>query len=448
MNSDLLNKFDKAFNLISSLNMSFINIRFLKIIYVKIQDSNQISYKFKRITALILKWVKKVEHDKARVLILTGSYGEGHYQVARAIEEAIKWKNLDLEPMIIDITSRKYPFINNISRRIFIEGITKFPSFYNYLYTKTREPNHFSSFIKVIGRAGVWSILELINDLQPSIVISTFPFAAGIMSYLKEQKLTRVPTLTIITDYTVHSIWIYPYTDQYIVGSNVVRHGLIQCGVKGELIKVTGIPIHPKFSNDYKKEELKLKYGLKHNLPTVLIMGGGCGLIGEHNKILNSLEECPFNLQVIIICGRNKKIKKSLENSLVYSKHHVIVMGFVDCIDELMAICDGMITKAGGITISEGLALNIPILLYKPLGGQEQDNTKFLVDSNIGTLVEDVHDLSNKIIALLKKRYQHQFKQRDLFITNRQKNSAFYAVNIIQSLILSDNHHFYKISAK
>lgn len=76
MNSDLLNKFDKAFNLISSLNMSFINIRFLKIIYVKIQDSNQISYKFKRITALILKWVKKVEHDhrfiKKRILPMLG----------------------------------------------------------------------------------------------------------------------------------------------------------------------------------------------------------------------------------------------------------------------------------------------------------------------------------------------------------------------------------------
>ncbi|MBT2281623.1 1,2-diacylglycerol 3-glucosyltransferase, partial [Priestia megaterium] len=372
----------------------------------------------------------------------------GHYQTARAIAEAIRLKKLDLEPLIVDITDYKHRLVNNISRRIFIEGVTKFPAFYDYLYKKSRNPNHLSSFLKLAGRTGIWSVLELINKFRPSIVISTFPFAAGIMSHLKKHHLTSVPTLTIITDYTVHSIWIYPYTDQYIVGSDIVRNGLVECGVKEECIKVTGIPIHPKFSKHYKKEELKLKYGLKHNLPTVLIMGGGYGLIGSHNKILTSLEECPFELQVIIICGHNKRIKKSLENSLPYSKHRIIAMGFVDCIDELMAICDGMITKAGGITISEGLALNIPILLYKPLGGQEKDNTKFLVDSNIGILIEGVHDLSNKIIGLLKQRYEYQLKQEDLSIINRQKNSAFHAVNIIHSLVLSNNHRFYKVPLK
>lgn len=106
------------------------------------------------------------------------------------------------------------------------------PSFYDYLYKKSRKPNHFSSFLKIIGRTGVWGVLELINTLRPSIVISTFPFAAGIMSYLKKLHLTSVPTLTIITDFTVHSIWIYPYTDQYIVGSDIVRNGLIKYGVK------------------------------------------------------------------------------------------------------------------------------------------------------------------------------------------------------------------------
>ncbi|MDD9783712.1 glycosyltransferase [Priestia megaterium] len=389
-----------------------------------------------------------MNHQKSKVLILTASYGAGHFQTARALKETIKLKKLDLEPLIVDITDYKHRLVHNISRRIFIEGVTKLPAFYDYLYKKSRDPNHFSSFLKIAGRTGLWSVLELINEFRPSIVISTFPFAAGIMSYLKKHQLTSVPTLTIITDYTVHSIWIYPYTDQYIVESDIVQKGLIKYGVKEECIKVTGIPIHPKFSKPYKKKELKLKYGLKHHVPTILIMGGGCGLISSHNKILTSLEECPFELQVIIICGHNKRIKKSLENSLVYSKHHIKIMGFVDCIDELMAICDGMITKAGGITISEGLALDIPILLYKPLGGQEKDNTKFLIDSNIGTLIEDVHDLSNKIIELLKQRYKYQFKQGNLSITNRQKNSAFHAVNIIQSLILSNNRYFYKVPLK
>jgi processive 1,2-diacylglycerol beta-glucosyltransferase len=380
-------------------------------------------------------------NQKLKVLILTGSYGEGHYQVARAIEEAIKLMKPDLEPVIVDITSYKYHFVNNISRRIFIKGITEFPSFYNYLYTQSREANHFSSFLKVVGRTGVWSILELINKLQQGIVISTFPFDAGMMSYLKEHNLTNVPTVTIITDYTVHSMWIYPYTDHYIVGSYNVSCGLNQLGVNDELIKVTGIPIHPKFSNSHPKDKIKQKHGLKHNIPTMLIMGGGYGLIGGPDKMVHSLEECPFELQIIIICGHNRKIKKSLESSLKYSKHHIRIMGFVNYIDELMAVCDVMVTKAGGITISEGLALNILILLYQPLGGQEQDNTKFLVETNAGALVKDASDLKAKIIRLLGDGYPIYINQRSSFVTKHQKNSAFHAVNVIQSLILNNNPH-------
>ncbi|PFK67538.1 1,2-diacylglycerol 3-glucosyltransferase [Priestia megaterium] len=380
-------------------------------------------------------------NQKLKALILTGSYGEGHYQVAHAIEEAIKLKKLNLEPIIVDITSYRYAFVSNISRRIFIKGVTEFPSFYNYLYTKSREANYFSAFLKVVGRTGVSSILELVNKLQPGIVISTFPFAAGMMSYLKKRNLTNIPTVTIITDYTVHSMWIYPYTDQYIVGTYNVSSGLNQRGVNDELIKVTGIPIHPKFSNFHPKDKIKQKYGLKHNIPTMLIMGGGYGLIGGLDQMIHSLEECPFELQIIIICGHNRKIKKSLESSLKYSKHHIRIMGFVTYIDELMAICDVMVTKAGGITITEGLALNIPILLYQPLGGQEQDNTKFLVETNAGVLVKDASDLKANIVRLLGDGYPIHINQRNSFVTKQQKHSAFHAVNVIQSLILNNTPH-------
>ncbi|MCP1452384.1 hypothetical protein [Priestia megaterium] len=87
-----------------------------------------------------------MDHQKSKILILTGSYGAGHYQTARTIEAAIRLKKFDLEPLIVDITDYKHRLVNNISRRIFVEGVTKFPTFYGYLYKKSRNPNHFSSF--------------------------------------------------------------------------------------------------------------------------------------------------------------------------------------------------------------------------------------------------------------------------------------------------------------
>ena len=146
-------------------------------------------------------------------------------------------------------------------------------------------------------------MLKLLQEVQPTVVVSTFPFAAGVMSKLKGCGLTHIPSVTIITDYTDHSYWIHPYTDQYIVGSSLVRHALNRQGIADSKIADTGIPIKSKFFEHHSRKDLSVKYGLDFDLPTIMVMGGGHGMIRDGLSTFRELDSLPHPIQLIIVCG-------------------------------------------------------------------------------------------------------------------------------------------------
>ena len=105
------------------------------------------------------------------------------------------------------------------------------------------------------------------------------------MSYLKCNGLTTVPTVTVMTDYTDHSYWIHPGTDHYLVGAEHVKQSLLRYRIPEQRIMVTGIPIRMPFTQTYDRNELRDKHGLHRDMPTVLVMGGGHGLIGKSVQV-------------------------------------------------------------------------------------------------------------------------------------------------------------------
>jgi processive 1,2-diacylglycerol beta-glucosyltransferase len=368
--------------------------------------------------------------EKDKILILSATFGEGHKQVANAISEAVDFSLPDVEPVILDIMHWLHPYLYPVSNYFYKKVIKKFPQVYSYLYRKTRESSPFSDKLNALFSLGMGSMLEILERINPKVVVSTYPFAAGIMSKLKEQGLINVPIVTIITDYTDHSYWIHPYTDQYVVGSEEVKDRLISLGVERYKIKCTGIPIRQKFIQTQSREILALQYGLNSNTFTILVMGGGEGFIGKGLSTFHAFESLSTPIQFIIICGRNKKLQKKLEEELRNSKHKVLLMGFCENVNELMALSDLMISKPGGVTTSEALAMELPLLIYNPLPGQEEDNADYLVKSGLAILAENELDLIDKIhhmihdsIPLLSMKLRTKLYQT--------KTSSFDALDVI-----------------
>jgi processive 1,2-diacylglycerol beta-glucosyltransferase len=329
-----------------------------------------------------------------RIVILTGNYGDGHRQAAHAVRKYLEDRKPNAEVMVVDFMELAHPLTHHVSRYVFIEGLKRFPSVYGYIFNKTREANSWSSLLKKTNRLGAARLLKFLEEVRPTLVVSTFPNAAGAVESLKAYGLTRVPTMTVITDLTVHSLWVYPDTDKYIVGSEDVRDRLIARGVPRYRIDVTGIPVRQEFLKQYDREALSRKHGLSSKLATALIMGGGCGLFGgdlvKQMQLLESLEQ---EMQFIVVCGSNERLRQQLLDYSQKSKHRFIVTGYIDYVHEMMAVADLIVTKPGGLTISEAMAMKLPMLLCKPLPGQEEDNARFLMQAGVGMRVEAINEL-------------------------------------------------------
>lgn len=381
-------------------------------------------------------------NNKERILLLAGHYGEGHMQAASAIKAEMTRENLNVDVTMVDPSVLTHPLFDSVSRHFFIGGMKRFPSVYNFLYQKTRNQNVMSAILKRINRMGIGRLLKLLYSLQPTIIVCTCPIASGMISILKKYHFITVPTITVITDHTVHSYWVNPHVDTYIVGSDDVKRGLKQMGVNDARIVVTGIPVDPKFSQEYNRSALKLKYGMDRHLPTVLVTGGGFGMIGGDFPILKVFEKIPFDIQLIIVCGHNQRLYHRMKEERHDSKHHVLVTGYIDYLDELMAISDMMITKAGGMTLSEAITMNLPMLLYKSLGGQEQDNTEFLLKTKTALLATDMDDLYRKVIGMLTDLDLLKKLQNNA-IETQQKQASFDAVQVIlETLSSKTDLHF------
>ncbi|MFC4617689.1 glycosyltransferase [Camelliibacillus cellulosilyticus] len=338
---------------------------------------------------------------KKTVLILTGQYGEGHKQAAFALQKAVEQYDSAVRTVILDPAAYAHPTVEKMLRHLFIGGVKRFPTLYHYIYQKTRGNNPASALLKINNYLGLNKLLKKIDELNPAVIVSTCPVASGMISILKKNEAIDQPLVTVITDYSAHNYWVYPGTDVYLVGSAKVKKDLQRMDIADANIIPTGIPIDAKFTKAYQRDELLDKHALEKDMPTVLISGGGYGLIGKGASIISMLEAMPFKMQVMIVCGYNRKMYEQLKEEIHTSKHRILLKGYVDHIEELMAVSDLMITKAGGLTITEAMAMNIPMVLFPAIGGQEFDNTQFVLEMQAALLADDAQDLCRKTAQLM-----------------------------------------------
>ena len=209
--------------------------------------------------------------------------------------------------------------------------------------------------------------------------------------------------ITVITDYTVHSHWVHQGVDGYIVACTEVSESLVSWGIKAQRIHVTGIPVSPKFEGEMDPGQINLKLGLKSDLPTFLVMGGSYGVLKSAKRICKKLADSLVPVQTIIVCGKNKKLYLSLKEVIEQGRNLMIRFEFVDNVEELMTVSDLIITKAGGLTVSEALTKHLPLVIYKPIPGQEEENAHFVQRIGAGCVAGNEEELG----CLLKRFLRH-----------------------------------------
>ncbi len=334
-----------------------------------------------------------------KLLILYVSVGTGHMKAAEALKESIEKQFDGWSVDILDALKYINPIIDKIVVSSYLGALRRSPKLYSKLYTAsgTGTSTGIYDISKAFNKLLSYRLKKLIKDYEPSAIVCTHPFPMQMLSSLKERKQLSVPSIAILTDYVVHSLWLDSGMDAFIVASEMMKSEMINLGVPSNIIFPYGIPVSPKFQNQANRESLLNELGLDNKF-TVLVMGGGMGF-GNMENTINSLLNCDLDIQIIAVTGTNKKLKYQLEQSSKNSNKNVLIFSYTDRINELMDISDLLITKPGGMTVSEALVKGLPIFIISPIPGQEEGNASFLIRSGVASRV----DSSSQLIEVLSR---------------------------------------------
>lgn len=340
--------------------------------------------------------------EQLSVLIFSASFGAGHVRAAEAIIEALCDKEPNVKITHLDFGAFLSKTFNFMIKNTYIEVIKHTPKLWGKFYRCTSKIPPDSIFQRFLNGLGKEEFVKFIQALQPDLVICTYPTVAGVLAQKRLKGILNVPLVTIVTDYAVHSQWIHPGVDHYIVGCEMVKKGLEARGINPKSIRVTGIPVSPKFELKLNRQRILKKLCLNPELPTVMVMGGAYGVLGGAKWICEVLSKTAIPVQSIVVCGHDEKLYKALDPIVEECKNPIVRFGFVRNVEELMSAADMIITKAGGLTVSEALTKRLPLVIFKPIPGQEEENAKYLEGIGAGRTAKSEVDLEKIIYDLLE----------------------------------------------
>lgn len=281
---------------------------------------------------------------------------------------------------------------------------------------------------------------NLIKEKNPDLVISTHPFSSQMVSYLRRKGKIDCKLATILTDFAPHDQWLigHEYTDAFFVANNKMEEYLKNFGVEPSKIHVTGIPLSERFFQKFDKDKILSEFNLDKSKPVILFFGGGEFGLGKDRtvQILDALIHNLPTTQIVAISGRNPKMNSAFKELVSTSNadDRVRVLDYTNQVPELMSISTIVVTKPGGLTTSESLASDLPLLVINPIPGQEEENAEFLEAHNVAVWLKKKDDPDTVIQELFSNPQKlKEMKQNSKLLA--KKNSTKDICEIIMELL-------------
>jgi processive 1,2-diacylglycerol beta-glucosyltransferase len=336
----------------------------------------------------------------------------GHYQAAKALMEGIRENQPHIHCEVADILSYSYGKIEALVSKTYLKWIKAFPKFYGRIYR-----NNVYNNLSDNKRFRLYELLflkqmrKLLLEKQPNLIVCTHALPSYMLNILKEKGEISVPIINVYTDYFIHHIWGTRHIDYHFAPTYETKEFLKQKGVKESQIFLTGIPTHPKI---LKTRELKT-FEPSSRL-SVLITGGSLG-VGPIEDLVSRING-DNRFHFYILCGTNMTLYQKI-NQL--RKSNMTPLKYIQSreqMNDLYNKADAIVTKPGGVTVSECLLKGIPIFIYHALPGQEEINLKNLDD--LGLIIhlrnwkEDNQSLEDHLSAFFQDKVKVQEYQRKI----------------------------------
>ena len=298
-----------------------------------------------------------------------------------------------------------YQYAALVMSRIVSDGylrmVKTIPQMYRYVYDRAERATEVGPFRLWAHQFTAGNLRPLIERERPDVVVCTHAFPCGAMAEYKKLYADSPPIVGILTDFAVHGFWIHHNVDAYAVSTQAIREIMLARGVESSRIEVTGIPVNPKFApSGESRDRLRERLGLPLDRKLVLMMGGGLG-IGPLEGMLRSLESVETPIGAVVIAGRSARVERRVLAAAASVSYPVRVLRFVENVYDYMHACDAFLTKPGGLSTAEALCAQIPLVLCKPLPGQEERNAQLLVEWGAALRARRLTDLPGDLRAVL-----------------------------------------------
>ena len=331
---------------------------------------------------------------------MSASVGEGHTTAAQAVCAAVEEVLPDAHCDVVD----SYRYASNVFHRVASNGyigmVKMLPALYAYIYDQAERATSVSGFKSWLHHYTAVNLRNLVEKAAPDVVVCTHAFPCGVMAEFKRQYPDAPPVVGVVTDFVVHPFWIHRNIDAYAVATSAMRQALLSRGVAADRITVTGIPIDARFGIPASRRSLRRTLGIEPDKTTVLLMGGGLG-IGPLEKAMIAIDRLQHVVQTVVVVGKNAALERRLRDTARELRRRPYVVGFVANVFDYMRAADLLVSKPGGMTSSEALAAQLPLIMLRPLPGQEERNTRYLEDRGVGIRVESSKELAQALNRLL-----------------------------------------------
>ncbi|WP_251519437.1 MULTISPECIES: diglucosyl diacylglycerol synthase [Staphylococcus] len=329
-----------------------------------------------------------------KILIITGSFGNGHLQVTQSIVNQFNEMKLDnLTVIEHDLFLEAHPILTSLTKKWYINSFKYFRNMYKAFYY-SRPDQLDKCFYKYYG---INKLINLLLKEKPDLILLTFP--TPVMSVLTEQFDMNIPIATVMTDYRMHKNWVTPFSQRYYVATKDLKQEFKDIGIPSESIKVTGIPIADKFEEEIDKTSWLQQNNLDPSKPTILMSAGAFGVSKGFDQMIKEILASSPHSQVVMICGKSKELKRTL-SAQFKDYDNVLILGYTKHMNEWMASSQLMITKPGGITISEALTRQIPMIFLNPAPGQELENAIYFEEKGYGRIANTPEEAIQQVSKL------------------------------------------------
>jgi processive 1,2-diacylglycerol beta-glucosyltransferase len=330
-----------------------------------------------------------------RIAILHATAGSGHKRAAQALASAIMERSPGATVREVDTLV----FASQLYRRTYAASYNamaaRAPRLWGVLYHSWELAPILRGTGPVrlaLDRLNLRRLVRVVERESPDAVVCTHFLPVEALAWARARGRMRVPLYCVITDFTAHPFWAFAAVDRYFVASAQVADELAGHGVARERIEVAGIPVDLRFAQPIGRDVARARFGVPPKRPMILVMGGGGG-VGPLAELAQRLAALPFDPMVTVVCGSNQELRRRVEALPGTRNGRIQTLGFTDQVDVLLEACDVMVGKAGGLTCSEALIKQAPLVVFKPTPGQEVRNADYLVRGGAAVHADSVEEV-------------------------------------------------------